>query len=270
MVAEYGVGAEAIVTASEDDLFEALRGAAATGRRVALVGGDGSLHAAANAGLGRLPELALIPAGSANNVARALRIPADRPGAVAVAAALDTRPLDALRVETPDRTLRAVEGVSAGFHAEARSGYEAENSADVGEAVRAFARAFRAYSPYRIHAVVDGEELLVPAGAQLFVSNLPYFGPGFEVDPGADPADGRLEAVLFEAPGRTRLLRLLASTYRGHHVNRPGVTRIAARTVEVAEPLPLVADSEPLGTTTASVTIEPARLLIAAPVEATR
>jgi diacylglycerol kinase (ATP) len=270
MLAERGVEAEALVTASEDDLFEALRCATATGRRLALVGGDGSLHAAANAALGRLPELALIPAGSANNVARALRIPTDRPGAVAVAAGLDIRPLDVLRVTTPERTLLAIEGVSAGFHAEARSGYEAENSSDVPEAIRAFARAFRAYSPYRIRAVVDGDELVAPAGAQLFVSNLPYFGPGFEVDPGADPADGRLEAVLIEAPGRARLLRLLASAYRGRHLNRRGVTRVAARTVEVAEPLPLVADSEPLGTTTATVTIESARLRLAAPIEAAR
>ncbi len=266
MLAERSVGADALVTASEDDLFEALRRAAATGRRLVLVGGDGSLHAAANANLGRLPELALIPAGSANNIAHALRIPTDRAGAVAVAAGLDTRPLDALRVRTPDRALLAVEGVSAGFHAEARSGYEADNSADVRQAIRAFTRAFRAYSPYRIRTRIDGTELVAPAGAQLFVSNLPYFGPGFEVDPGADPADGLLEAVLIEAPGRARLLRLLAATYRGHHLGRPGVTRIAARSVEVTDPLPLVADSEPLGTTTATVTIETARLRLAAPV----
>jgi diacylglycerol kinase (ATP) len=267
MLAERGVRAESVVTGGEDDLFEALRRAAATGRRLAVVGGDGSLHAAANAALGRLPELALIPAGSANNIARALRIPTDRPGAVAVAAGLDTRLLDALLVRTPERTLRALEGVSAGFHAEARSGYEAENSADVREAIRAFTRAFRGYSPYRIRTRVDGTELLAAAGAQLFVSNLPYFGPGFEVDPGADPSDGRLEAVLLEAPDKARLLRLLAATYRGRHLSRSGVTRIAARSVEVSEPLPLVADSEPLGTTTATVTIEPARIRIAAPVE---
>jgi diacylglycerol kinase (ATP) len=265
MLAERGARAEAVVTADEDDLFETLRGAAAGNRRVALVGGDGSLHAAANAALGRLPELALIPAGGANNVARALGIPTDRAGAVAVAAEADVRLLDALRVETPSRTLLAVEGVSAGFHADARSGYEAENSADVAEAVRAFAHALRDYAPYRISARVDGDELLATAGAQLFLSNLPYFGPGFAVDPGADPGDGRLEAILLEAPGRARLLRLLAATYRGRHLSRRGVRRVTARRVEVTHELPLVADSEVLGTTTATVTVESGRLRLAAP-----
>jgi diacylglycerol kinase (ATP) len=267
LLAEHGVGADAVVTNDEDDLFEALRSAAATQRRLVLVGGDGGLHAAANAPLGRLPELALVPAGRANNIARALRIPTDRAGAVAVAAHAEARYLDVLRVTTPGRTLIAVEGVSAGFHAAARSGYDAENSADVRQAVRAFAEAFQDYAPYRIRARIDGDELLAPAGAQMFISNLPYFGPGFEVDPGADPGDGRLEAVVIEAAGRARLLRLLAATYRGRHVGRRGVRRIEARRVEVTDPLPVVADSEPLGTTTATVTIEPARLRVAAPLE---
>lgn len=45
-------------------------------RRVALVGGDGTVHAATNLS-GPLPELALIPAGSANNIARSVGIPTD-------------------------------------------------------------------------------------------------------------------------------------------------------------------------------------------------
>jgi diacylglycerol kinase family enzyme len=39
--------------------------------------------------------------------------------------------------------------------------------------------------------------------------------------------------------------------------------------VQLTRPLPLVADAEPLGTTTATVTVEPARLRIAAPIGAT-
>ena len=62
----------------------------------------------------RLPELALIPAGRANNIARALGIPTERADALAVAVGAP-RPLDALHVETPDSSLYAVEGVSAGF-----------------------------------------------------------------------------------------------------------------------------------------------------------
>jgi diacylglycerol kinase (ATP) len=265
LLQEQGRAADGAVTHTEAGLWEALRAAAADGRRVVLVGGDGSLHSAANAPLPRLPELALVPAGRANNVARALGIPTDRVGAIAVAAHAPARRLDALLVRTPERRLYALEAVSAGFHAAAREGYTSENSSDLRQGLRALARAVRRYAPYRVRSVVDGAELASGAAAQLFLANLPYFGFGFEVDPVADPRDGRLEAILIEARGRGALLRRLVAAYRGRHIGRPGVRLTAGRRAELSEPLPLVADATPLGTTTATVTVERARLRVAAP-----
>jgi diacylglycerol kinase (ATP) len=262
---ELEVPAEAAITSDESDLFEALRGALATDRRVILVGGDGSLHDAANAPLGRLPELALVPAGRANNIARALGVPQDRPGALAIAALAPARPLDVLRVETPERTLFALEGVSAGFQAQARSGYEAENSSDLRQGVQALIRAVRNYAPFELRARVNGRELVSDSAAQLFLSNLPYFGFGFEVDPGADPSDGRMEAILFEASSRNQLLRLGAAAYRGRHLGHTGVSSVSSPDAELVDPLPLVADAEQLGTTTATVTVDSHRLRVAAP-----
>ena len=103
------------------------------------------------------------------------------------------------------------------------------------------------------------------SAAQLFLSNLPYFGFGFEVDPGADPADGRFEAILLEAHGRRRLLALLAAVRRGRHLGKRGVRRMPASRARLTEPLPLVADTVFLGTTTATVSVERARLRVASP-----
>ncbi len=214
------------MTGSEQELWSELRRAEARGARVVLVGGDGSLHAAANAPLRRLPELALVPAGRANNIARALGIPVDRAGALSVAAGRPARPLDALRVVTPDRLIYALEAVSAGFQAQARAGYDADNSSDLRQGLRAFARALVRYRPYAAVVRLTGGELRTPAAAQLFFSNLPYFGFGFEVDPGADPGDGRFEAIAIEARSRRRLLWLLAAARRGRHIGRRGVRRL--------------------------------------------
>jgi membrane protein DedA with SNARE-associated domain/diacylglycerol kinase family enzyme len=265
LLAELGATAGAAVTRTEPGLWEALRAAAASGRRVVLVGGDGSLHAAANAPLATLPELALVPAGRANNIARALAIPSDRLRALEIAALADARPLDALRVRTPGRSLFAVEAVSAGFQAEARQAYAADNSADLHSGLRAFAGRLLRYAPYRVAARLDGVELGSERAAQLFLSNLPFFGFGFEVNPGADPADGRLDAVMLDARGRLSLLRLLGAVYRGRHLGRPGVARVSGRRAELTHPLPLVADTVPLGTTTATVSVDPARLRVVAP-----
>jgi len=261
---ELGAAARARVTFSEPELWEELSSAAENGERVVLVGGDGSLHAAANAPLGDLPELALIPAGRANNIARALGIPTERSSALGVAVEAGARSLDALSVRTPDTSLYAIEGVSAGFHADARSRYDADNSADTRQGLSALIAALRQFKPYRLSAHLDREQVDADV-AQLFLSNLPYFGFGFHVAPGADPADGLLDAVVFRARRRTGLLRLLVAAYRGRHLGRPGVRRVPARRAEIAAPLPIVADAVPLGTTTATVTVERARLRVAAP-----
>jgi diacylglycerol kinase (ATP) len=265
MLQERGRAAECVVTRTEAELWKALD--AAGSRRVVLVGGDGSIHSAANAPLPRLPELALVPAGRANNVARALGIPTDRWGAVEVAAEAPARRLDALLVQTPERRLYALEAVSAGFHASARAGYSGHNSADLWQGVRALARAVRRYQPYWVRGRVDHVRLESGDAAQLFLANLPYFGFGFEVAPRANPRDGRLDAVLIEARGRGALLRLLRAAYHGRHVGRPGVHVVSGRRAELTEPVPLVADATPLGTTTATVTVERTRLRIAAPAE---
>lgn len=263
LLEELGADVESAVTHSEQQLWDVLGFAAASGWRVVLVGGDGSLHAAANAPLTRLPELALVPAGRANNIARALGIPTDRLEALTVAANASARPLDALRVATPDRFIYALEAVSAGFQAEARADYRAENSADLRQGLRALGRAIWRYRPYRASVRVDGAAIRSTSAAQLFFSNLPFFGFGFEVAPGADPTDGRLEAIVLEARGRTRLLRLLAAARRGRHIGRRGVMRMPATRVKLSEPLPLVADAVPLGNTTATVSVESGRLRVA-------
>jgi diacylglycerol kinase (ATP) len=173
--------------------------------------------------------------------------------------------VDALRVVTPDRFIYAIEAVSAGFQAEARADYRADNSADLRQGLRALARALRRYKPYAARIDLDTGRLRSSSAAQVFLSNLPFFGFGFEVDPVAEPSDGRFEAILMEAPSRRRLLRLLAAARRGRHLRRRGVRLIPATRARLAEPMPLVADAVPLGTTSATVTVEPGRLRVAAP-----
>jgi diacylglycerol kinase family enzyme len=265
LLQELGADAETIVTSSEDALWDAMRAADRSGRRVVLVGGDGTVHSAANAPLSRLPELALVPAGRANNIARALGIPTSRTAALSVAANAPARPVDALRVATPDRLEYALEAVSAGFQAEARGEYGADNSSDLRQGVRALVRAVRRYRPYTAALRLSEGRIRSSSAAQVFFSNLPYFGFGFHVDPGADPSDGRFETIVMEARGRVRLLWLLGAAWRGRHVGKRGVVRVSATRVQLTEPLPLVADAVPLGNTTATVSVEPARLRVASP-----
>jgi diacylglycerol kinase (ATP) len=258
-----GARVRAHVTADEAELEAVVRGA--EGRRLVLVGGDGTVHALANLELPALPPAALLPAGRANNIARALGVPVDWNDAAALAVRGRPAPVDALRVATPQRSVFAVEGVSAGFHAAARHRYTGTNSADLAAGVRALAAELLAFRRREIAVRADGATLFSGPAAQVFLSNLPFFGFGFRVDPVADPSDGRLEAIVLDAATRREVVRLLAATRTGRHLERGDVTWARAQRVELDAPLPLVADAVPLGVTTASVTVAAARLRLIAP-----
>jgi diacylglycerol kinase (ATP) len=258
-----GARVHARVTASEAELAAAVREAGE--RRVVLVGGDGTVHAYANLGLPGLPPAALLPAGRANNIARALGIPVDWSAAARLAVAGRAVGIDLLHVETPQRTLFAVEGVSAGFHAAARHRYTGTNSADLAAGVRALVAELGAFRPHRVALRADGAPLFDGRAGQVFLSNLPYFGFGFHVDPVADASDGRLEAIVLEAATRRDVVRLLAAARDGRHLGRADVTWGRAVRVHLERPLPLVADAQPLGVTTAVVTVASGRLRLVTP-----
>jgi diacylglycerol kinase family enzyme len=249
------------VTGSESDLRRILE--SADGRRVVLVGGDGTLHTAVNLGV-PLPELAVVPTGRANNVARALGIPAGLAEATRVAATAPAHPLDLLRVKTNGSCRYCVEAVSGGLQAEARAAYDGENSGDLGAGARAFAGALRRYRPYEVELRVDGRPAYRGRAAQVFLSNLPFFGFGFPVDPVARVADGMLEAIVLPADSRAAALRMLLTVYRGRHLDAAQGARRAHR-AELETPLPLTCDGTPLGVGSASVRVEPSKLSVASP-----
>jgi diacylglycerol kinase (ATP) len=258
-----GAHVRARVTASERELAAVVRDAG--DRRLVLVGGDGTVHAFANLDLPALPPVALLPAGRANNIARALGIPVDWPAAARLAVRGRPAAVDLLRVVTPQRALFAVEGVSAGFHAAARHRYNGTNSADLAAGVRALAAELRAFRPHPLSLRGDGAPLFAGPAAQVFLSHLPFFGFGFHVDPVADPADGRLEAIVLEAATRRDIVRLLAAARDGRHLGRSGVSWSRATRAHLDQPVPLVADAQPLGVTTAVVTVAAGRLRLIAP-----
>jgi diacylglycerol kinase (ATP) len=255
-----GARVEALVTSSLDELAYVL---ASAERRVVLLGGDGSLHAAANTP-GYKPELALIPGGKANNVARSLGIPLDLDAAARLAVEGSAHSIDAISAKTATRSYLAVEGVSVGFHALARSQYRAKNSADTAAGIRAGLGAIARFEPMTIAVGLDGSCELMRL-SQLFVVNMPLFGPGLRVAP-ADPADGLLDVVALEGGGRLSLLPLAAQLRRGTHLGRDGVRSFRASTVRISTrgASPVIADTTDLGSETVELSVVPQALEIVA------
>jgi diacylglycerol kinase (ATP) len=236
----FGADVEARWTASPSEFDELV---SAEERRVVLVGGDGTLHTLANAD-GHIPEVALLPRGRANNIAHALGVPLDLKSAARLAVEGIAAPLDGISVAAPGLAMTAVEGVSVGFHAQARARYRAVNSADTTAGIAAALSAFARFEPVSVALEVDGVCELRRLG-QLFVVNFPLFGPRFRVASSADPGDGALEVVELDAGTRSSLALALTRLKRGTLWGHKGVRIRPARRIRIATKgrAPVVADT---------------------------
>jgi diacylglycerol kinase family enzyme len=202
--------------------------------RIAIAGGDGSIAPVAELA-GRLDvPLAVIPAGTANDFARAHALPSDRADALELAA-------------TGDTTRELELGVLAGGHpfvnvASAGLASVAARSAQplkhrlgplayaVG-AVRAAATA----PPLAVTVRVDGHEAFAADCWQAIVAVSGAFGGGSGVGE-ADPGDGVLDVVVLPAGSRIGLARR-AWGLRTHTIaQQRGVEHARGQTIEVGLP----------------------------------
>src|SRR5262245_18233462 len=257
-----GASVEAHATRTLDELAALVRDEE---RRVVLLGGDGSVHALANVD-GHKPEVALLPAGRANNIAHSLGIPIDLADAARVAVESTARPLDVIAATAGGRTVHALEGVSVGFPSVARADYRGTNSADFRAGAIAAAKALARFEPGIVAVSSDGHSEMLRL-SQLFVVNFPLFAFGLRVAPAADPGDGLLDLVAVEATSRASLLATLARMRRGADMGRPGVHGWRARRIRVStgERWPVIADTTDIGTGPVDIAVEPAAFTIAIP-----
>ncbi|WP_456872637.1 diacylglycerol kinase family protein [Geodermatophilus sp. SYSU D00766] len=231
--------------------------AAGTGAVVA-VGGDGAAHAALQAVAGTGTPLAVVPAGTGNDLALALGVPPE-PVAAAAAAAADLRA----------GALRTVDAGRAGGRWWATVLCCGFDSAVTDRANRLrWPRGPRRYDvailaelarlrPREVVLTLDGAARTVPV-TLVAVGNTAWYGGGMRVCPAADPADGLLDVTVVGPVSRRELVRTRPRLTAGTHVGHPAVSVHRAARVELAgagltgyadgEPvaaLPLVAEAVP-------------------------
>jgi diacylglycerol kinase (ATP) len=198
-----------------DELGEAV---ACGADRVVVAGGDGSIApVAAAAGEAGLP-LAVVPAGTANDFARRLKLPDDPVAACRLAVrGTRVRPLELgwMNGERP-----FVNVASAGLPAPAarRARSWKERLGPLAYAAGAVSAGVSA-KPLTCLVECDGRELLAGEAWQVTVAASGAFGAGAAVEE-ADPADGALDVVAIEAGPRLGLVglayRLRSGRVTGH------------------------------------------------------
>jgi diacylglycerol kinase (ATP) len=209
-----------------------------------VVGGDGMVNLGVTTVAGTALPLGIVPAGTGNDVARALGLPVDdvaaAAGVVEQALAQDTRQVvDAARCSwrEPDGSAGArwFAGVlGAGFDAivnERANGWRWPRGR--AKYVAAMLRELPVFTPRAYTIELDGEVWATPA-MLVAVGNGPSYGGGMRVCPDAKLDDGLLDVMVVEPVSRTELLRIFPRVYAGTHVEHPAVTVRRARSVTVA------------------------------------
>lgn len=246
VVAQLRVGASVRVLSgsSEAETVSLLAHAAEDSDAVLVCGGDGTVHLAVNALAQGTVPLGIIPAGTGNDTATALGVPADPVlAAQALLAALlagsRTR-VDLGRCEagpgSPSAPLSSsgrwwVTMLYGGFDSAVN---ERANALRWPRGKRRYDLAIAAelvgLRTRTVRLVLDGTELLMPA-TLVAIGNGPQYGGGKRMTPTAKMDDGLFDITVVGPISRLDLIRLAPSLPRAGHLSSPAVSRYRAREV---------------------------------------
>jgi diacylglycerol kinase (ATP) len=243
---DYAVG----LTRGPGHATELAREALAGGADVVIaVGGDGTVNEVARSLVGTPVALGVVPAGSGNGLARALRLPLRPERALA---ALETAACRAIDVGLLDgRPFLNVAGIgfdAAVGHAFHEHGVRGGRRGLLGY-LRLSLRELRSYRPRRLTIEALGHDRPVAAPFVLTFANGPQYGSGAVINPGTKLDDGRLEIVLFEVGPVLQMLAAAPRLFLGGLDRSPRYRRLATTraviTAETAFPVHVDGDPEP-------------------------
>ena len=257
-----------------DESFAAARdralGAIAQGLDVlAVVGGDGMVHLGVNLAAETKVPLAIIAAGTGNDVARGLGLPVHDP--VRAADVVTTgvpRTIDTIRHIDAHGDRRWYAGVlGAGFDSlvneRANTWPWPKGQMRYNLAILRELPLFRAI-PYAI--TVDGVRHETRA-MLVVVANGPSYGGGMKVAPYARFDDGQADVVILHEISTLEFLKVFPKVFKGAHVTHPAVEIIRGRTVTLeAEGIVAYADGERFAPLPITLETVPGAVTVLAPV----
>lgn len=214
-----GAGYEARLVSGKKDLDRALEN---PGELVVAAGGDGSIKRVAVALAGRAVPMAVLPIGTANNIAKSLGVFGMVRELIAGWEGAARRPLRVGTVTAGGAAMRFVESVGVGVFSELISRGESEagdNTAgltghELDRALLLLKRILLERRPRRRRLSLDGADL---SGEYILVEamNIPLVGPNVALAPGADCSDGHLDLVMVPEESRTALAEYVRARLSG-------------------------------------------------------
>lgn len=194
--------------------------------RVIAVGGDGTLKIVAEQLIGTGVPLGVLPAGSANGMARELAIPGDIEGSLNVVVNGELKPVDIISINDSDMCLHLSD---IGLNAQVVRHYEKNNWRGMFGYLRSVLKTLRRRRQLQVE-IDTGPDCIQRVALMVVLANARMYGTGAVINPDGDLSDGRFEVVIFR---RLTLWGLLKLFWRFRPFDPQYIEILAATSVSI-------------------------------------
>jgi diacylglycerol kinase (ATP) len=190
--------------------------------RVIAVGGDGTLKLVADLLTGTDTTIGLLPAGSANGMAKELDIPADPAGALDVILSGQLKKIHLTRINNE----RCIHLSDIGFNAFVIKTFEDEGVRGMWGYIKAAWKVLWNYNHMNVKIKID-DEYIQREAAMVVIANATKYGTGVLINPEGRLDDDRFEVIIIKKISFAEIFKM-RFTHRPYH---PGKTELFQTTL---------------------------------------
>ena len=228
---------------------------------VVIIGGDGTIHQFLPLAYSYKLPIAIIPAGTGNDLARTVGVLGKSPEAI-IDAIHHSDPIfhDLGLVTHSAGSTLFIQVLSTGFDSVVNE--RANSYRKLRGKFKYVVATFREIFTFRakeFRFTIDGVEHQSSA-MLLAVANGPNYGGGMQVVPPADPRDGLLHLLLLEKIHTLEFLRVFPRVFSGRHLSHKAVRVLSGIKINISADVNAYADGERIGPLPISVTVLPSAI----------
>lgn len=227
-------------------------------RLYVVCGGDGTIEIVSHWIIGKNAVLGIIPAGTQNNLALSMGIPAEIKAAVGLLRTGQRSKIDIGIARVGDTEIPFLEVCSIGLFSalfNSADSLQKGDLASLGEILSTLA----SFPVARIQLVLDKKQTISLHGHVALVANLPFFGLNYRLTPNSPYDDGLLDVLVFTEFTKLELVgNVLNQGGAGEAVLDERIRRFRAHSLVVrTDPvMPVQADDTALGNTPVHITTQ--------------